>query len=233
LYGQLGKYKNIAVKWVPGAVPTCFLYDKDDQLVAQTELIDSTLEDLKTLTAAAGLELAFPSYDKPKGPPDATGAFGELSYELYLAQNDFKNAREFAESLKKDGFGQGRLATIACDAQNNYIQELLRSNAVDSVWLGASDSENEGEWKWLDGPLADRVFWTGNSDGVVTQGLYSNWRPGEPNNVDVENCATFVEQAWNDVSCEGIFHPILVEFGEPTVMCPAESTETGDARVDL
>jgi len=237
LHHQLGRFENIEVKWVQGAVPTCYLYDKEERVVAQTELMDSDLEALKALTAEAGLVLSFPTYEKPTGPPEATGAFGELYYELYLSKNDFKNAREFAESLNKDGFGQGRLVTVGCEAQNNYIKELLRSNAVAAVWLGATDDGQESEWKWIAGPLGDRVFWTGSFDGIVTEGLFANWRGGEPNNANFENCAVLVEElsGWNDVQCEGIFYPILVEFGEPTVMCPAVmSTDTGDQpRIDL
>jgi hypothetical protein len=229
-------FSNIEVKWVPGASPTCLLYDKDEQLIAKTELPDSTLQELRTLLSAAGLELVYPTYEKPTGPPQVTSSFGELHYELYLAKNDFKNAREFAESLKKEGFGQGRLPTIACEAQNDFLKELLRSNGAESVWLGATDLESEGEWKWLEGPLADRVFWTGYHDGALTQGLYANWRNGEPNNVHVENCAALLEvlNGWNDVSCEGIYLSILVEYGEPTVMCPETiSTRMDETRVEL
>jgi len=226
LHNQLGRFTNIVVQWVPGASPTVTLFDAQDEPIAKNLLTDMDLNELKALLLNAGLEIAFPVVPKPTGPPDATGEFGELRYELYVTKNDFKNAKEFAESLTKEGFGKGRLFTVACEAQNNYIKQFLIQNDVENAWLGATDSEAEGEWKWIDGPLEDRVFWIGRSDGTLIKGLYANWRGGEPNNVDIENCATIQLEfdGWNDAQCEGILASILVEFGNPRSICPETVT---------
>uniref|UniRef100_A0A3B1K604 C-type lectin domain-containing protein n=1 Tax=Astyanax mexicanus TaxID=7994 RepID=A0A3B1K604_ASTMX len=60
-----------------------------------------------------------------------------------------------------------------------------------NVWIGLSDEEEEGVWKWVDGsPLTTRY-----------------WSTGEPNNADRgEDCAVFTDgsftlQTWNDLPC--------------------------------
>ena len=57
-----------------------------------------------------------------------------------------------------------------------------------NVWIGFSDREQEGEWKWTD-----------NSNSYV----YKHWREGEPDGGDIENCA-FMDMDdgfWKDTKC--------------------------------
>ena len=59
-----------------------------------------------------------------------------------------------------------------------------------ATFLGASDAEEEGQWKWLDGSAFDFMRWT----------------EGEPNGGSGENClwmnGTSVGQGgWGDISC--------------------------------
>ena len=59
----------------------------------------------------------------------------------------------------------GHLAVINNYAENYFIKSNLIAN---DAWIGYSDSNTEGNWKWI----------TGNSN-------YTNWASGEPNNQDV------------------------------------------------
>ena len=69
----------------------------------------------------------------------------------------------------------GYLATVTSSVENSvmvqnfvssYIPELANGQYYSGIYLGASDSEVEGVWKWVTGEE-----WS-----------YTNWRAGEPNN---------------------------------------------------
>ena len=63
------------------------------------------------------------------------------------------------------------------------------------MWLGASDQDEPGVWKWVD-------------DTVLEEGDYQPWYPNEPNH-DYEHCMDMVVAIfppgtpgqWNDNNC--------------------------------
>ncbi len=97
---------------------------------------------------------------------------------------------------------QGYLVTITSEAENAFVSERLLGQG----WIGASDKETEGVWKWVTGPEAGTQF----SDQQITNfcqaitgrsvnGQYSNWYEGEPNNCTGEDYAHFYPGGvWND-----------------------------------
>ncbi|KAG7313938.1 hypothetical protein KOW79_022434 [Hemibagrus wyckioides] len=65
------------------------------------------------------------------------------------------------------------------------VNQLSNSRA----WIGLSDRDREGVWKWVDGTPLTTKFWCG----------------GEPNNLGEEDCAEtgFLNRnCWNDRNCE-------------------------------
>ncbi|MCH9688705.1 MAG: hypothetical protein K0V04_45155 [Deltaproteobacteria bacterium] len=111
----------------------------------------------------------------------------EFGRHVFCAEaTDWAHARDQCEA---NGL---HLVTIHDDITNTWLVD--QSQAIDgstSWWMGYSDLQDEGQWRWVDGGPQD----------------YDNWHPGEPNNgvAGPEHCAAFPEHtafAWNDLECD-------------------------------
>ena len=79
----------------------------------------------------------------------------------------------------------GYLACITSAAENQWIYNYAAKNVAGNAWFGYSDTEEEGNWKWVSGETSS----------------YTNWAPGEPNNEGGrEHYAGyhFGDGTWND-----------------------------------
>lgn len=120
---------------------------------------------------------------------------------------------------------QGYLATITSSEE----AQLTGEQAQGTGWIGATDEETEGIWKWVTGPEAGTTFWQGAVSGTPVNGEFSFWNTGEPNNFGSipENYAHITDPSiglpgsWNDLPLGGDadtnspYHPrgYIVEFG--------------------
>ncbi|WP_319480151.1 PKD domain-containing protein [uncultured Draconibacterium sp.] len=133
----------------------------------------------------------------------------------------WSNARSLAasESMKYYGL-QGYLATIRSKAEQDFIYIKTEGTG----WIGGSDEEEEGTWKWVEGPDKGIVFWKGNESGSPVNAEYSHWGTGEPNNQGGEDYAHILYSAgtrgyWNDLPNGGGGSPgyipqgFLIEYG--------------------
>ncbi|KAB8330366.1 hypothetical protein SD80_031795 [Scytonema tolypothrichoides VB-61278] len=101
-------------------------------------------------------------------------------YEFVSAPNiTWTDARSAAANREYFGL-KGYLATITSAAEQNFIQGKVQGNG----WIGGSDTATEGDWRWVTGPEAGTPFWNGDPNGTSVEGRYSNWGPGEPNDLN-------------------------------------------------
>ena len=110
-------------------------------------------------------------------PPDWEVNPGNVRYYRTIDGPSWKDVQAAALSLGAN------LVTIRSASENDW---LVRTFGNVTRWIGFTDEAAEGSWNWISG-------------APVT---YTNWRPGEPNNVGDEDFAAInfgAAGGWNDV----------------------------------
>ncbi|MTH16223.1 T9SS type B sorting domain-containing protein [Flavobacterium sp. LC2016-01] len=129
------------------------------------------------------------------------------------------SARDAAAASTYYGL-KGYLATILSADEAKLIGE----QASGTGWIGGSDAETEGVWKWVTGPEAG------------TSMTYTFWNTGEPNQQGDEDYAHITQPgvgirgSWNDLSNTGSLTPgddyqpkgYVVEYGGSAGESPLE-----------
>lgn len=101
-------------------------------------------------------------------------------YELYNTKMSWKDAYQLC-AMKG-----GHLVTISSKNEDSFISQIQKNySPFDRMWLGATDENSEGNWRWITGEAFN----------------YINWDTSEPNNIDDEDYMMMYKSSgkWNDV----------------------------------
>ena len=96
-------------------------------------------------------------------------------YKFVQGPITWASARTNSKASTFDG-EPGYLVTITSADEQNFVNSKVSAY---NIWTGLSDENQEGYWKWMDGPEAGTVIRIGSTD---QSGKYNNWASGEPNN---------------------------------------------------
>uniref|UniRef100_A0A4W4E1P5 C-type lectin domain-containing protein n=1 Tax=Electrophorus electricus TaxID=8005 RepID=A0A4W4E1P5_ELEEL len=106
--------------------------------------------------------------------------FGSSYYYFSNGRKNWAESRQYCREMGAD------LVIINSREEQEFIKEV---NIY--AWIGLSDAQTEGIWKWVDGsPLTTEY-----------------WRTGEPNDTgNDEDCAVYFNEVvslntWNDIPC--------------------------------
>ncbi|KAL7855871.1 hypothetical protein AOLI_G00194750 [Acnodon oligacanthus] len=111
-----------------------------------------------------------------------------FNYSVYYISTETKTWNKSREDCRERG---ADLLIINSREEQDFIEKFRRSQWA---WIGLTDSETEGVWKWVDGSALTTEF----------------WRPGEPNINGDEDCvitgyASDPVYSWADFTCNNRF----------------------------
>tara|TARA_B110000037_G_scaffold27652_1_gene32707 strand:- start:47979 stop:50507 length:2529 start_codon:yes stop_codon:yes gene_type:complete len=145
----------------------------------------------------------------------STQHFYEYVFDLGVTWSSAKT-----KAAARTYFGlKGYLITITSFEEKQLSGEQTEGTG----WIGGSDSQTEGVWKWMTGPEAGTTFWNGLGTGSSPN--YAFWNTEEPNNSRDEDYAHITDPSlgilgsWNDLSntgaSTGVYQPkgYIVEYG--------------------
>ena len=130
---------------------------------------------------------------------DASEAGGKLdmsqglkSNYIYIGEKDnhkyylSKNHETFLDAKQLATDAGGYLAAVDSEIENSFIIDNIKSvgNHHGSSWIGFSDDESEGNFKWING----------------SKSTFTKWQNGEPNNSGNEDYTELMNNGyWNDL----------------------------------
>lgn len=212
-WGVGAYYYSSDIQTVLGTGSTLiFNGDVYDQVVGKTLLCAVEIKNsIGRASATDGVSIEVPTVQ----------LFGKTGnyYQWIPERVTWQQARANALAMSYLGL-QGYLATPNTQAEFEFLRKKSQGN---SFWLGISDLEQEGCWKYADGPEANRAFYAvpGTPNCAPTSG-YTNWNSGEPNNAyNGENWGMALSNGlWNDGPIDSLLNSwgswptgYVVEFG--------------------
>jgi len=164
------------------------IMEQNQALLKKLDEISQNQEIMLNILAALAIEAR-----KKFKCPIVTGQLDDHFYLVISKEMTWQDAKKLCEYLG------GHLVTICSEQENRYVSGLLYSLSLTQGWIGYSDEETEGNWKWVTGEPSQ----------------YTKWNSGEPNDMGNEDYTIFrADESWNDVNSTCLAAPIC-EF-EPS-----------------
>ncbi|XP_073729801.1 uncharacterized protein [Misgurnus anguillicaudatus] len=128
------------------------------------------------------------------------------NFSLYYISSEQKNWTE----SRRDCIERGADLIII---NNKEEQNIFKISGREIIWIGLSDNEVEGRWKWVDNSTLNTSFWA----------------PGDPrNHTGNEDCVQSNSSVWVTYTCDARFKWICEKTSLlPVSFCMDASTGSG------
>jgi hypothetical protein len=98
---------------------------------------------------------------------------------------------------------------------NTFVHTIAFAGVISTSstfwsWIGASDQDALGEWRWTDGA----AFWNGGANGTLIGGLFANWVSGSPTNTGMATDCAILQfgSFWTDWECDRLQRYVCEEY---------------------
>lgn len=195
---RTGQWDWAPINWRPTTWPLGFICEWDHP--PAPEVLD------------AGRAATAPPPRAASDDPDAAGEYFTFAghwYKAFYTPTTWHDAQAQCESLG------GHLIYIDDEEENDFAS-LFLTFEVGIFWIGATDEQQEGNWRWADGSEVAAAFWT----------------EGEPNNYGGgENAAAGGHIngvcRWNDLPADEL-HVFICEWDHDPTAQPDTPAEAPD-----
>ena len=109
----------------------------------------------------------------------------ENGSRCYFWSTEQKSWWEAEDFCKEEG---GHLASVTSNATNDYIMSERSNRSIPFLWIGGTDQEKEGDWKWTDG---------------CSSFNFTFWQQDQPDDLNSQDCLRYHREdlRWFDYWC--------------------------------
>lgn len=143
------------------SVSSCAKETDDMPSLPLESLANPTAESAETSGGSIG-----GAYETGLSGAACTITYGGHTYMRFDQNLPWNEAKQFCEALTGEDGGSYHLVTVTSAREMSIIKALLADAPYGSYFLGATDEEFEGSWKWITGEAFD----------------WDNWYDGQPDN---------------------------------------------------
>ncbi|XP_065139517.1 CD209 antigen-like protein C [Paramisgurnus dabryanus] len=165
----LTKYTNLKEERKQLLTKYTSMTDERDELIAKYNIITEQNEQL--------------NQEKKELRRHFNGGWIYYQSTLYYISSEKKSWDESRRYCRERG---ADLIIINNGEEHDFFQKM---SGTEYVWIGLSDSDEEGRWKWVDGSTLNSNF----------------WHTGDPNGGRKENCALKHSSLWADYPCNDAY----------------------------